>query len=162
MRLVQLSAQQLNKYRKMIVTFIKNHGDRRITKDALRWVKQAGEEELEKEGTLLLCATEQQRVIGVVIVANYGIEESFITVHQHYRNRHVGKLMVKAVIERLGKIYGRVAIDNIPSLKVCLDNGMVAFELFTGPTGKPTLWLGGGAWDKADVALTPPRSRSSF
>jgi hypothetical protein len=32
-----------------------------------------------------------------------------------------------------------VALDNVPSLKMCFRAGLYAVELFTGPTGKPTL-----------------------
>jgi hypothetical protein len=42
-------------------------------------------------------------------------------------------------------------MDNIPSLKLCFSIGMVAFDLFTGVTGKPTLWLGIGKWDREEV-----------
>lgn len=151
MRIVILSGHQLNKNRKRIISFIQKNGDRRITNDAIRWVKQANVEDVAQEGTLLICALEQHHLIGIAFVVNYGIDESFIIVHHKHRKHHVATTMVKEVTHRLGKIYGRIATDNIPSLKLCLNNGMVAFDIFTGPTGKPTLWLGGGAWKKEDV-----------
>lgn len=151
MSIVNLSAHQFFSIRKKLIYFLRQHGDRRITTQAIRWLKQATRKEFEKEGFLALCSLKQNRLIGVLIVADYGIKESFIAVHKHYRNQHVAKNMLQHALRHLGKMYGRVAIDNIPSLKVCLDNGMVAFHLFTGVTNKPTLWLGGGNWKKEDI-----------
>jgi hypothetical protein len=151
MQLLSLTDQLLAKKRRHLIQFFRLHGDRRITKDAYDWIQKVKSEDLEQEGTLILCAIEQKKLVGVLIASNYGIDESFITVHKNNRNKHTAQKMVQQTIEQLGKLYGRIAMDNIPSLKVCLDNNMVAFHLFFGPTGKPTLWLGGGNWNKADV-----------
>jgi hypothetical protein len=53
--------------------------------------------------------------------------------------------------QQLGKVYTRVAYDNIPSLKLCFRCGLTAFAMTKGPTGKPTLWLGGGDYQKEEV-----------
>jgi hypothetical protein len=134
-----------------MITFFRYHGDRRITKDSIQWIKQAKKSNIEHPGTFSLCVVEENKLVGVLIISEYGIDESFMAVHKSYRNQDIALRMVDYSYKELGKIYGRVAMDNIPSLKVCLDNGMVAFHLFNGPTGKPTLWLGGGDWDKKDV-----------
>ena len=146
-----LTFNRFTKVKDKIIDFFKQHGDKRITRDGINWIKQATPESFETPGTLVLCVVDQKVLVGVVIVANYGIEESFIAVHKRYRNQDIGNKMVEYVVSSLGKIYGRIAMDNIPSIKICLENGMVAFHLFEGPTGKPTLWLGGGNWNKADV-----------
>jgi hypothetical protein len=151
MQLLNLTDKLLAKRRRHLIQFFRQHGDRRITKDAYDWIQKVKDEDLEQEGTLILCAIEQNKLVGVLIASNYGIDESFITVHKRHRNQHTAQKMVHHTIQQLGKLYGRVAMDNTPSLKVCLDNHMVAFHLFNGPTGKPTLWLGGGNWSKQDV-----------
>jgi ribosomal protein S18 acetylase RimI-like enzyme len=151
MQLLNLTDKLLAKKRRPLIHFFHLHGDHRITKDAFDWIQKVKGEDLDQEGTLILCAVEQNKLIGVVIASNYGIHESFIAVHKKYRNQHTAQKMVKHTIQHLGKLYGRVAMDNTPSLKVCLDNQMVAFHLFTGPTKKPTLWLGGGNWSKEDI-----------
>jgi hypothetical protein len=151
MQLLSLTEQQLIKQRRNLIQFFRLHGDHRITKDAYNWIKKASQEDLGHAGTIVLCAVEERKIVGVLIAANYGIDESLIAVHKKHRNKHTAKEMVQHTISLLGKLYGRVALDNIPSLKVCLENQMVAFRLFEGPTGKKTLWLGGGAWKKDDV-----------
>lgn len=151
MKILHLNYLKVEKYRKNIVNFIKKNGDRRITKEAINWVSKAGQQDIDREGTILLACMDMNKVVGVLIAADYGREESFIVVHKGYRNQNIAKTMVKECIQNVGKIYGRIAVDNTPSLKVCLDNDMVAFHLFEGPTGKPTLWLGGGNWTKEDV-----------
>lgn len=151
MQLLSLTEQQLNKQRRNLIRFFRFHGDHRITKDAYNWIQKANQEDLDHPGTLILCALEDKKIVGVIIAANYGIDESLIAVHKKHRNKHTAQNMVQQTLTLLGKLYGRVALDNIPSLKVCLENQMVAFHLFDGPTGKKTFWLGGGAWKKDDV-----------
>lgn len=92
-----------------------------------------------------------KKVAGIIVFGNYGIEESFIAVHPDYRRKRVGEQLLKQAIQSLGKVYARVASDNIPSLKLCFSCGLMAFSLCKGPTGKDTLWLGGGNFDPADV-----------
>ncbi|GGK17639.1 hypothetical protein GCM10010965_08320 [Caldalkalibacillus thermarum] len=151
MKLHKLTSAQVEKYRRALITFLKRHGDRRITRTGINWLEQADATQLSSAGTLVLCALKEKKLIGLLIVSNYGIDESYIAVHQHYRDKDIAKQMVQYAIHSLGKLYGRVALDNIPSLKVCLANDMVAFHLFNGPTGKLTLWVGGGDWTKEDV-----------
>lgn len=92
-----------------------------------------------------------KKVTGIVVFGNYGIEESFIAVHPDYRQKRVAEQLLKKAIDSLGKVYARVAADNIASLKLCFTCGLVAFSLCKGPTGKPTFWLGGGNFRPDDV-----------
>lgn len=151
MSIIRLTPAQFLNNRRKIIRFLRNHGDRRITLKAIRWIKGATKKDVEQEGFLALCALHHNIIIGVLVVADYGRVESLIAIHKKYRNQHIAKRMVQQAISTLGKMYSRVAMDNIPSLKICFDNGMVAFHLFTGVTNKPTLWLGGGSWKKEDV-----------
>lgn len=151
MQIIKLTKSQFTSHRQKLVQFLLQHGDKRITKKAIDWIKKASSEDIEQEGFLALSALENKTLIGVLIVADYGMDESIVAVHEKYRNQNTAKKMVYYTIAQLGKVYGRVALDNIPSLKICLENGMVGFHLFTGVTKKPTLWLGGGNWKKEDV-----------
>lgn len=151
MKWLKLTSKQFQKSRKAFIQFFRKHGDRRITKEGIQWIEKMPPEKLDTEGTIIICAINQNKLIGVLIISDYGIEESFMAVHKYNRNQDIANQMVQIAIQDLGKVYGRVAMDNIPSLKVCFENGLVAFHLFEGPTGKPTLWLGGGNWRKEDV-----------
>lgn len=151
MSIIRLTPGQFLSNRRKIIRFLRNHGDRRITLKAIRWIREATKKDVEQEGFLALCALHHHSIIGVMVIADYGRAESIIAIHKNHRNQRIAKTMVQQAISTLGKMYGRVAIDNIPSLKICLDNGMVAFHLFTGVTNKPTLWLGGGNWKKEDI-----------
>lgn len=146
-----LSYSQFDKGREKLVKFFRQHGDKRITKEGIQWIRRVTKEQLEKPGSLIHCVVNEKMIVGVLIISNYGIDESFMAVHEKYRNQDIAQKMVEYSIKELGKVYGRVALDNIPSMKVCFHNGLVAFHLFDGPTGKPTFWLGGGNWRKEDV-----------
>jgi GNAT superfamily N-acetyltransferase len=150
MKIHAFPPQSLERIRKPLLRFLRRYGDGRITHQAMRWFHRLTPEEL-KEGTYIAAAYDEKKVAGIIVFGNYGIEESFIAVHPDYRQRGVGEQLLKQAIQSLGKVYARVASDNIPSLKLCFSCGLMAFSLCKGPTGKDTLWLGGGTFDPADV-----------
>lgn len=138
--------------RPLVLALVHRHGDRRITHRAIRWLRDLKPGELNQPGTLIVLArTDRGRIAGCLAAKDFGRSESLIVVHSACRRRGIAKALTAAVIRRLGKLYVRVAVDNVPSLKTCFSLGMVAFHLFTGPTGKPTLWLGCGDWRPEDV-----------
>jgi len=147
----EIDTNLLQRSRRTLLQFIRRCGERRITASAIHWLKTAPGTELTKDGTLILAAVDGRRLIGLVAVADYGRKESLIVVHPQYRRQGVALALVDEIVRRLDRVYGRVAIDNIPSLSMCLQAGFVAFAMDKGPTGKPTLWIGKGNWRKDEV-----------
>ncbi len=145
-----IKKNQLKKFRKTLIRFIQKHGERRITASGIRWLRQVKGTDL-SDGNLILAALDRRRLVGLIAVADYGRRESLIVVHPFYRRQGIGLQLVDGIVSELDKVYGRVAIDNIPSLSMCLQAGFVAFALEKGPTGKPTLWIGKGNWRKDEV-----------
>ncbi len=150
MKIYQFPPQALNRLKKPILRFMKQYGDGRITHRAMRWFKQQSVESF-KENSYIAAAYDGKKVTGIIVFGNYGIEESFIAVHPDYRQKGVGVQLLKQATQSLGKVYARIAADNIASLKLCFACGLVAFSLSKGPTGKPTFWLGGGNFKPDDV-----------
>ncbi|GAB7388662.1 hypothetical protein BSNK01_25000 [Bacillaceae bacterium] len=152
MQIKMIEPEQLPKVRTRLMQFFHAYGDKRITRQGMRWLKTVSPGELSAEkGTLILAAVEGNRLLGLLAIADFGRRESFVAVHRKQRRSGIGKRLLEELLKHVDKAYGRVALDNIPSLKMCLAMGMVAFKLVTGPTGKPTLWLGVGNWSKGDV-----------
>lgn len=152
MNYLELSPSQLERHRERIIQFLKKHGDNRITHRAIRWLRSFDVDHiLLQEGTSAIAAIDQSVLQGFLMVSDYGRDESFIVVHQEQRTKNIGSALIQQYLAKNDKLYGRVALDNIPSLKLCLSNGMVGFKLTEGPTGKPTLWLGLGNWKKDDI-----------
>ncbi|ERI08586.1 GNAT family N-acetyltransferase [Aneurinibacillus aneurinilyticus] len=145
------SPDTFSRAREKLIRFSKTHGDRRITAKAIRWVQEMPEVDINQEGTLLLAYVHSKKLLGFLAVAKYGIRESFLVVHPKARTQQIGKTLTEEAIHRLGKLYARVAADNMPSLKTCFAARMVAFSCIRGVTGKPTLWLAAGDWSKDDV-----------
>ena len=148
----KIDHEQLKKARKAMIRFIQKYGERRITASGIRWLRQVKETHLSDDGNLILAALHERRLVGLVAIADYGRKESLIVVHPQYRRQNVAIRMVDKAFKDLGKLYGRVAIDNIPSLSMCFEAGFVAFALAKGPTGKPTLWIGKGNWRKDEIS----------
>lgn len=159
MNITVISAQTLPTVRTSIIQFMQKYGDGRITHRALRWFQQLRPEQL-TSGTLVAMALDHKQVAGVIVFGNYGIDEAFVAVHPDYRQQKVGESLLNHALQHFPKLYTRVACDNIPSLKLCFSCGLVAFQLFKGPTGKPTLWLSGGNWNAEDIASTRKNSSS--
>lgn len=149
-----LTPLQATTNKRIILRFMKRYGDGRITHRALRWFQQLNAESL-PEGTHLSVALEQKKLIGVIAIGQYGLQEAFIAVHPDYRQQKVGEALLQHALEHLDKLYTRVACDNTASLKLCFNCGLVAFNLFKGPTGKPTLWLGGGNFQPKEIENSP-------
>ncbi len=149
---LELNPDQLEKYRTRLVTFIHQHGDNRITHRAIRWLKELDADQiLLDEGTAVIAALDHKSLRGLIMISDYGRKEAFVVVHREHRSLNTGTKLIQQYLKTRDKLYGRVAIDNIPSLKMCLANGMVGFKLTEGPTGKPTLWFGIGNWQKEDI-----------
>ncbi|MFC7442814.1 GNAT family N-acetyltransferase [Laceyella putida] len=154
MHIQDLTPAQVSANKPTILRFMKRYGDGRITHRALRWFKQLGAESF-PEGTHIAAALEQKKLIGVIVIGQYGLQEAFIAVHPDFRQQKVGEGLVQHTLGKLDKLYTRVACDNTASLKLCFSCGLVAFNLFKGPTGKPTLWLGGGNFQPQDIENSP-------
>jgi GNAT superfamily N-acetyltransferase len=151
MQIKQIAPEHLGKVRQRLIQFFQLYGDKRITKRGLNWLEEVTPEELSEQGNCLLVCIEDARLLGAIAVGNFGRRESFIAVRPTQRQKGIGQLLVDGLMKRMDKMYARVALDNIPSLKLCFSMGMAGFQIITGPTGKPTLWLGLGNWSKEDV-----------
>jgi GNAT superfamily N-acetyltransferase len=150
MNIRTLSLQELLPYRQKISTFLRKYGEGRITHRAIRWLANSNISD-DKPGSLALFAFIEKKLAGVMIFSNYGIEQAVTAVHPRYRKQGIGEALLMEAQKRLGKVYTRVAYDNIPSLKLCFRCGLTAFAMTKGPTGKPTLWLGGGDYQKEEI-----------
>ncbi|RXT04810.1 N-acetyltransferase [Ammoniphilus sp. CFH 90114] len=151
MEIKQITPDTLPKVRQRLIQFLRLHGDKRITKQGIRWLQRLKSEEVMLPGNVILIAIEDKIMTGLIAVADYGRAESYVAVHKRYRQKQTGVTLIQELMRRIDKAYGRVALDNVPSLKMCFAMGMVGFKLVTGITGKPTLWLGLGNWKKEDV-----------
>jgi hypothetical protein len=150
-KIKQITPSLLPKVRSRLTRFLSLHGDKRITKEGIRWLDGLAPDTLEQPENCILITVEDGKITGLLAVADYGREESYVAVHKLYRQKNTGVSLINELLKYMDKAYGRVALDNVPSLKMCFAMGMVGFKLVTGPTGKPTLWLGLGNWAKEDV-----------
>ncbi|MCS1352473.1 GNAT family N-acetyltransferase [Mechercharimyces sp. CAU 1602] len=156
MKLSVIDHRRLPRVRAALLRFMKRYGEGRITYKALRWFRDLPVQQWD-EGTWVAVATVNKKLVGVIVFGGYGLDEALITVHPDYRKQRVAEKLLDEALANLGKVYTRVACDNTASLKLCFTCGLQAFQLFRGPTGKATLWLGGGEWDVAEV-----EERTSF
>lgn len=150
MKIYSLTPAEIEKHRSVITQFMKRYGDGRVTHKALRWFNQLQADTL-PPGTYVAAALKNKKIVGIIVFGEYGIQEAFIAVHPHYRKQGVGETLLMSAVQTLEKVYTRVACDNLPSLRLCFHCGLVAFKLTRGPTGKPTLWLGGGQFDPDEL-----------
>lgn len=152
MQIRVIEPEQLPKVRKRLMTFTRLHGDRRITKHGIHWLKKFQADALSKEqGTMVIAAMENNTLTGLLTISDFGRDESYVVVHRRHRKSGLAKKLIQEMLRQVDKAYGRVALDNTASIKMCLAMGMVGFKLVNGPTGKPTMWFGTGNWKYEDV-----------
>ncbi|RKD23761.1 GNAT family N-acetyltransferase [Ammoniphilus oxalaticus] len=151
MQVKQITPETLPAVRPKLIRFLNLHGDKRITRQGIRWLERLQAEKLNQKGDVILVAVEQKKLTGLLAISDYGRKESIVVVHRQHRQKKTGINLISEILKRVDKCYGRVALDNVPSLKMCFAMGMVGFKIIEGPTGKPTLWLGLGNWKKEDV-----------
>ncbi len=142
---------QLNKERPLLIPFIRRHGQKRITGKAKRWLLNLPSSTLHDPGTLILVAKNKGKIIGMLGVADYGKKIMMIVVARQARRQKLGTKLVHFALHRLGKMYARVAYDNIPSLAMFFASGFIALTLERGVTGKPTFVFAGGRWSRLDL-----------
>lgn len=152
MNIRKLDHHDLRKLRERLLFFIRHHGDKRITAKAIRWLQHLPAEPFPK-GTLLAAGLVDGKIAGFTAFSDYGKQEAIIVVHPAARKQKIAEKLLNYSLKELGRVYTRVATDNIPSLKLCFSCGLKAFRLVSGPTGKPTLLLGGGNWSEKEISL---------
>ncbi|UFJ41506.1 GNAT family N-acetyltransferase [Brevibacillus humidisoli] len=151
MNLLTLTPSQVERNRHLLLKFIRQHGDNRITRRAVHWLKTVRLDPRE-DGTRILVALDEKKLVGLFAVAAYGLKEAFLVIHRDCRSMGMGRQLSEAMQQLLPKLYVRVALDHAASLRCFMHSGFVGVKLFDGPTGKPTLYLAAGEWSKADLA----------
>lgn len=139
-----LHKDQWHALRSRCIRLITQHGDQRITVEALNHIQSITEQQLSEEGTLLVVAIDRphqgkSRLAGLSFVRHYGEQACLIVVHPSYRNQQIGTQLMSEQVSRLGYLTCSVALDNLVSLQMCFQAGLTAHRLIEGPTGKPTL-----------------------
>jgi len=148
---IKISDQTTELLRKSLINFVIRYGDEHITKKAINWLKSVPFPKINQEnGDLIHIYVEGKKIVGLLAIANYGMEQAFIVVHPNFRKTGVAYQLVVESLEDIDRFYVKVANDNVPSLKLCFATGMYAFDLIKGPTGKPTLVLGIGNWEEEE------------
>jgi len=84
-------------------------------------------------------AVENGKLAGFAFAKDAGRLACLVVVHPQMRGHGVGKELLTTLHHHFGHLTCMVAADNPASMQMCFHAGMVAVELFDGPTGKPTL-----------------------
>jgi ribosomal protein S18 acetylase RimI-like enzyme len=151
LKYVIMPPQALAESQNTLVRFVRQEGEKRITKHAVEWLARLTPKMLKMKDTNLVLAMNGKRVVGLFAVSRCGLGHSFLVVDKRYRHRGIGKALTAHMCERLPKLYVRVALDNEPSLTLFRGMGFEPVKASIGPTGKPTLWLAYGHWNPDDL-----------
>ncbi|MFD2613502.1 hypothetical protein [Paenibacillus gansuensis] len=137
MEIRAVSSEQYARCKTKILRFAQRCGEGRITSAALR-AAQESDADLER-GSQLLLMMDGRKAAGLSLLLDYGRTASFFVVHPDYRGKEITVQLIRRHIQDVGAYSCTVAVTNTPSLKQCFRAGLTAVDLFTGPTGKPTL-----------------------
>ena len=109
----------------LLLDFIKSHGDKRVTKEAFAYYKEAT-----NPAFASFAVFGKAGLIGVSLsgLVDNEVNYSITVVHKEFRNKGIGTKLLKEKIEKIeahGYSYGTiVAEDNAPSLRMCDKAGM--------------------------------------
>lgn len=151
LKYLPLPPQALAESQATLLRFVRQEGDRRITKEALTWLDNLKPNMLAAHDSSLVLAMRGKQVIGLFAVSQYGLQHSFLVVDKRYRHRGIGKALTAYTCQLLSKLYVRVAMDNEASLALFRTLGFELVKAMIGPTGKPTVWLAYGQWKPDDL-----------
>jgi ribosomal protein S18 acetylase RimI-like enzyme len=151
MKLVVLSPRSLQPAQSTLVRFVRQQGDRRITRQDVKWLDNLTPAMLAEEETALLVALDGKRLAGVFAVACCGLTHSVLVVDRRYRGRGIGRALAARMCRLLPKLYVRVSVDNAPSLALFHGLGFQPVKARIDPTETPTLWLAFGCWSAEDL-----------
>lgn len=113
-----------NTYNADLEEFIKTHGDKRITQKAFTYFTRP-----DRHGIVVVAMCDQYMVgiSGSTLTA----DESITVTHNEYRNMGIGTYAMGLKIKVIGpEIFKAVvAIDNLPSNRICRKNQMLPMEV---------------------------------
>lgn len=159
MQLMLITPQKLPLMRTKLIQFILDFGERRITKRSIQWLSQLTADNMLLDGTQILAAVDEHRLIGLSCVSCFGRNTALVVIHPNYRNKHLGSRLLAKHLQLLGSLAANVACDNTASIKMCKNAGLHPDFIFRGPTGKSTLRLvGGNRFFKESDFLCPSRA----
>lgn len=160
MQISSLSPQgDWNRQHARVLRFLFEHGGIRSVRED--YLKLAGVKELDLRvpGTSLLFATVRGEagpvLAGASFVAGYGKEAFLIAVHPLYRRKGIGSALLKAQLDRLGKLECRAGLNQIPFLGLCFKAGLTASSLTRASMGRTLLHLEGKAHNSVRRKAVP-------
>lgn len=128
-----------------MLAFVQKYGAGRISSAAFRALLRLAPSDLDRPGCSLLVArirTEDgERLAGVCCTVDYGRKLCVVVVHPLYRGRGIGARLLQAQLARLKQLSCRVALSQVPSLRMCFRAGLWASGLIRDPSGKALLLL---------------------
>ena len=127
--------------RKRVLTFVATHKDRHITPETSSRLRSLKRDELAELGSIVLVASEQNRLLGVLACKEHGKAFSLAVVRKTERSKGVGKQLLQRAIVELEEFHVEIASDNVPSLKLAFACGLKAYSVFVRDTGKVVLRL---------------------
>lgn len=150
MQISSLSPQDdWNRQHARVLRFLFDHGGIRSMREDYLRLARATEQELQAPGTSLLLATLRGEagpvLAGASFVAGYGKDAFLIAVHPLYRRKGVGCALLKAQLDRLGRLECRAGLSQVPFLGLCFKAGLIASSLAMASTGRTLLHLEGNA-----------------
>ena len=141
MLVTKVSPENWRRIRKRVLTFVANHKDRHLTPETSARLRSLRSDVLSEDGSMVLLATEQNRLLGVLACKEYGRYFSLAVVRRSERSKGVGKQLLRSAISELGEFHVEIASDNVPSLKLAFACGLTAHSVFLRDTGKVVLRL---------------------
>lgn len=140
MKIKVLNPDEWKTLKPKLIRFVQEYGELRITVPSMHAFIRTTPDKLSKNnGTQVVIAATNGKLVGVSFVANYGKDASIIVVSPPFRGHRIGSRMLQKHITQLHSVYCQVAEDNLACMNTCIQAGLRPVAFRYGTTGKPSL-----------------------
>lgn len=148
MKIVYVTPQNLEKYRHVMLPFVKRFS---TDLESYKWLYHLKRHQLNQRGTNIILALWEGKIIAIYAVSEFGTKYSIFLLSPQYRYPHIGTKLLELMKEELGVSYLKLDITNTDLIKMALNAGYVCFSYISTENGSLKLWFGGGTWDSNDI-----------
>ena len=148
MKIVRITPNNLEKYRHVILPFVKRNCK---NVNNYRWLYQLKKHHLNQNGTAVIIVLWEGKVISLYALSEYGTKTSILINSPQYEHPHIVTKLLKKMRDELGVCYLKLNINSHEQIKMALNSGYVSFCYTTNELDDIYLWFGAGQWHVNDV-----------
>ncbi|WP_100406526.1 hypothetical protein [Bacillus solitudinis] len=150
MKIVTISYENWEKYRRPILNFVKRY-DKSASQYVYKKLFKMKKHHLHEPGTCIKLTFWEGKIIAFAAVINYGTTFSSVLLSPRFKNTHLKTTLFASLIDELGVCYQKISYNDKETIKMALQAHLVCFSYTKTQDDQIYLWFGGGHWHSDDI-----------